>query len=120
LAGVGWLAMAAAPDPLVIGISAAAMGLVVPAGNGATMAMVTRSFTGLERRAALTAQSTVVTGSSTLGILAGGPGMGVLGPRSAIGVAGLVVCIAAAAVFCGEHRRGRPRTALRSARLLGQ
>ena len=45
------------------------MGLAVPAGNAATTAMVTRSYIGLERRAALTAQATVVTGSSTMGML---------------------------------------------------
>ena len=83
------------------------MGLAVPVGNAATTAMVTRSYTGLERRAALTAQATVVTGSSTMGMLLGGPLIALIGPRASIISAGLVVATVAAAASLGEYSRGR-------------
>jgi predicted MFS family arabinose efflux permease len=126
VAGVGWLTMGLAPTAVVIGAAATIMGLMVPAGNAATMAMVTRSFTGLERRAALTAQTTVVTGSSTVGMLLGGPLIAAIGARSAIVLAGLVVTVIATAVAAFESRRKRPasppstRRPVRQPSLLGQ
>jgi predicted MFS family arabinose efflux permease len=110
VAGVGWLIMGVVPTLPVIAIAAAVMGLAVPAGNAATTAMVTRSYTGLERRAALTAQATVVTGSSTMGMLLGGPLIAMIGPRACIIAAGLVVAAVAAAVALGEYSRGRRGT----------
>ena len=98
VAGLGWLAMAAHPTPVVIGTAAFAMGLAVPAGNAATTALVTRSTSGLERRSALTAQATVVVGTSSLGSLLGGPLIALCGARAAIGAAGVVVLIVATAV----------------------
>lgn len=107
VAGLGWLAMACWPDPWLIGAAAVVMGLTVPAGNAATTAMVTRTFGGLERRAALTAQTTVVTGSSTLGMLVGGPLIALIGARDAIGAAGALVAASAAAVAVSAYRRSR-------------
>jgi hypothetical protein len=110
VAGAGWLAMGLEPAAVVIGAAAVVMGLAVPAGNAATMAMVTRSFSGLERRAALTAQATVVTGSSTTGMLLGGPLIAVVGPQAAIVLAGLAVTGAAATAAATEYIRGRRYT----------
>jgi MFS family permease len=107
VAGTGWLAMGLWPTLPVITVAALIMGLAVPAGNAATSAMVTRSCRGRERRAALTAQATVVTGASTLGMLLGGPLIALIGPRTSILAAGAVVAAAAAAVACREYSRGR-------------
>jgi hypothetical protein len=98
VAGFGWLTMAAHPTPFVIGATAVAMGLAVPAGNAATTVLVTRSTSGLERRSALTAQATVVVGASTLGSLVGGPLIATFGARATIGGAGAMVLLVAIAV----------------------
>jgi MFS family permease len=90
----------------VIGLTAGVMGLLVPAGNGAITAMVTRSYRGLERRAALTGQATVVTGSSTLGMLVGGPLIAGIGASHSIVLAGAVVSLTAAAAILGEYCLG--------------
>jgi hypothetical protein len=104
-AGVGWLVMAARPTPVVIAATAVVMGLVIPAGNAATAALVTRATTGAGRRAALTAQATVVAGSSTLGSLVGGPIIAVCGARAAIGGAGAVVLVVAVGVAVRSARQ---------------
>jgi MFS family permease len=105
VAGLGWIAMATTPTPLVIGACSVVMGLTVPAGNAATTAMVTRATFGLERRAALTAQSTVVIGSSTFGSLVGGPLIGWLGAERAILTAGLGVTVVSLTVTISNLRR---------------
>jgi MFS family permease len=107
VAGLGWLTIAARPTPLVIGAAAVVMGLVVPAGNAATTALVTRSTIGLERRSALTAQATVVVGASTLGSLVGGPLIATFGARATIGGAGAMVLLVAS-VVAAAHRELRP------------
>lgn len=107
IAGVAWVVMGLAPHLAVIAGAAAVMGLAVPPGNAATTAMVTRSFSGLERRAALTGQATVVTGASTLGMLLGGPLIGLVGARAAIVLAGVVVAGAAATAAVTAYRRSR-------------
>jgi MFS family permease len=107
VAGGGWTLIAWAPTLPVIAVTAALMGLVVPMGNAATTALVTRTWRGHERRAALTAQATVVTGSSTLGMLLGGPLIAILGARTAIGVSGVAVALPAAVVTIAEYSRGR-------------
>jgi hypothetical protein len=107
VAGLGWLAIGGSPTLPVVTGAALVMGLVVPAGNAATTAMVTRSCVGLERRAALTAQATVVTGASALGMLGGGPLIALIGPRASILVAGATVGLSAAAVAASEYSRGR-------------
>ncbi len=107
VAGLGWLTMGIFANLAVIAVAAAVMGLVVPAGNAATTAMVTRSCTGLERRAALTAQATVVTGSSTMGMLLGGPLIAWSARALASCSAGLVVATVAAAAALGEYSRRR-------------
>jgi hypothetical protein len=107
VAGLGWTAMGCRPSVVVVGVAAALMGLVVPAGNAATTAMVTRSTSGLERRAALTAQTTVVTGATTLGLLAGGPIIALAGPRAAVLGVGVVLATLAAAAVVGEYSRDR-------------
>ncbi len=88
VAGLGWVVMGLHPTAIVIGAVSMVMGLTVPAGNAATTAMVTRATSGLERRGALTAQATVVTGASTMGSLVGGPLIGWVGPQAAIAAAG--------------------------------
>ncbi len=117
VAGLGWLLMSLLPDLVLVGVAAAVMGLAVPAGNAATSAMVARSFTGLERRAALTAQATVVTGSSAAGMLLGGPLIAVVGPRVAIVLAGAAVTSVALSVVAGELARGRRDTGTTRARV---
>jgi hypothetical protein len=109
VAGSGWLAVAAHPTPAVVGAAAVVMGLTVPAGNAATTALVTRSTSGLERRSALTAQATVVVGSSSLGSLVGGPLIALYGARAAIGAAGVVVLMVATAVAVVSVRAPAPQ-----------
>jgi hypothetical protein len=94
LAGAGWLVIGCHPTVLVTAVTAALMGLVVPTGNAATTALVTRSFAGAERRSMLTVQGTVVNGATTLGALVGGPLIAVVGAQAAIVVAGAVVVAA--------------------------
>lgn len=107
LAGIGWVLIGGWPSMLVTGVVAACMGLVVPAGNAATTALVTRTFGGTERRSMLTAQATVVTGSTTLGMLVGGPLIAFVGPATAIWVAGSVVATIAASAVLEAVRHDR-------------
>jgi hypothetical protein len=107
VAGMGWIVIGLHPTAPVVGAVAAAAGLVVPAGNAATTAMVTRVTSGLERRAALTAQGTVVTGSSTMGSLVGGPLIAWQGPQAAIFGAGVMVTVLSAAVGWASLARKR-------------
>jgi hypothetical protein len=117
VAGLGWVVMGLHPTALVIGAVSTVMGLTVPAGNAATTAMVTRATSGLERRGALTAQATVVTGASTMGSLVGGPVIGLVGPQTAIAGAGVVVTVVSSAVLISSAgssiRRARPRRSAR-------
>jgi hypothetical protein len=99
IAGLGWVVMGLHPATMVIGAVSVLMGLTVPAGNAATTAMVTRATSGLERRGALTAQATVVSGASTMGSLVGGPLIGWVGPQAAIAGAGVVVMVVSSVVL---------------------
>jgi hypothetical protein len=99
VAGLGWVVMGVFPSVVVIGVVSTVMGLTVPAGNAATTAMVTRATSGLERRNALTAQATVVIGSSTMGSLVGGPLIGWVGAQVAITSAGVVVLVVSSVVL---------------------
>jgi hypothetical protein len=108
LAGLGWVVMGLHPTTIVIGVVSVLMGLTVPAGNAATTAMVTRATSGLERRGALTAQATVVTGASAMGSLVGGPLIGLVGPQAAIAATGVVVTVVSGVVLVSVVRRPGP------------
>lgn len=110
LAGAGWVVIGLHPTLLLTGVTAAAMGLVVPAGNAATTALVTRAYAGAARRSMLTAQATVVTGSTTLGVLVGGPLIALVGAAPAIVAAGgCVTTIACVGLFGALRERRSPR-----------
>lgn len=105
--GLAWLAMGATASVPVIGIVAAVSGLAVVIGNGGVTALITRSSTGPDRRSLLAGQSVIVNGSSATGLLVGGPVLAVLGPRTTLEAAGIVLAAVALATLGATNHAWR-------------
>lgn len=100
LTGLAWALMGVTGSLLVIGAVAAVSGVAVAIGNGGVTALITRTSAGDERRALLAGQSVLVNGSSSAGLLVGGPVLALLGARqSLVGCGSLVALVALAVVM---------------------
>jgi MFS family permease len=113
-AAAGWIVLgavfvaiaAAAGSPIMIVVLSAIGGLTMPIGIAAVNALITERTTGSERRAAFASESIIHDGLATLGMLAGGAVIGLLGARPALVAAGLLQA-AVALLVLGRARSGR-------------
>jgi hypothetical protein len=98
---------AATGSPALVAVLAAVGGVAMPIGIAAVNALITDRTSGPERRAAFAAESIIHDGLATLGMLAGGAVIGLVGARSALVGAGVLQAAVALTVLI-VHRSGRP------------
>jgi hypothetical protein len=108
-----WVAMGAWPWVPVVATGGLVSGLCVVVGNTGVTASITRTSAGAERRTLLAGQSVVVNAAGSLGLLAGGPVLSVLGAERTLVATGTLMAGVAAAVLVVAPlqvpRRGRAR-----------
>lgn len=112
ICGVAFAAMGVSTSGAVVVTAALVAGVATPVGNACITALVVRRTAGSERRAALAGQRTMVTATSTLGMMVGGPLFALVGTRPAMTGAGVLV--AAAAVVVTRAARRSPARPVRT------
>ena len=98
LTGVCWTVMGRLPSPAVIAAAGFVSGLAVVVGNAGVTAQITRGSLGSARRTLMAGQSVVVNAASSLGLLAGGPVLALLGAARTLTATGLVTALVGVAV----------------------
>jgi len=114
-----WVAIGLVPRLGLIAVVSFGSAVAVVVGNAAVTALITRSSAGGERRTLLAGQAVVVNAANSLGLLVGGPVIGVLGPQRTLVVTGTltaVVCVLVAKRGLLRHLEG-PKLPLRGAKL---
>ncbi len=111
--GLSWVLMGLWVGPWGAAVGGAIAGLSAAVGIGAVTATITGSSAGASRRTLLSGQTVVVSASSSLGMLCGGPVLAAVGVRPTLFVTGLLMAGVAAVVpaltrrqlFLGRMRR---------------
>ncbi len=112
--GLCWLTIGLVTTLPAIAGAAFVAGLAVVVGNAGVTAAITRTSAGADRRTLLAGQSVVVNASSSLGLLAGGPVLALLGAAHTLVLTGSLTAVVAATVLVlrgegegSEEPRGR-------------
>jgi len=115
--GVCWAVMGGVPTPSVIAVASLASGLAVVVGNAGVTAQITRGSTGSDRHILLAGQSVVTNAASSVGLLAGGPVLAVLGASRSLTLAGAItLAVSTGALVCRGGARQLKRSATSAAR----
>ncbi|WBB69146.1 MFS transporter [Micromonospora sp. WMMD812] len=113
--GVAFMALPAVTSSLVLlGCVAAVGGFSMPLGIGALNRLISTRTAGAQRRAAFAAESLVHDGAVSIGLLAGGAVIGVVGAGPTLVTAGAAQIIAALLAGPWLRTRRRPRDLRRS------